>query len=326
MFNNLSFSFPGLDLASGTLTVPVWAAGAAAVVFVLFLILGLFRAGSAAVIGALVRVAFLVLAAAVAWMFVARFADRDRADERRALDQRFSALTAQATAPNSVLGCLEPGLGDAIDGSCEKLLFAGPETVGAATAMVAARWAVFSDGLEYVHTRDGAYDANLNGLRRSLQADRFGFFAQVLSEREGCTAAKCEAFDKLTDPNRIRANMSERLFESLVARNAVGWPSRTRPGTPMAAAPAAAPNTASNPSGITFPSAASIPPVSIMSNEPPAAPPANQPPAARRPPAGPTPAAAPPRPAPLPQAARPVPLTPPAANGSSTTPTAPAQQ
>src|SRR5262249_30303450 len=109
MFDNLLRSFSGLDLLSGTVTVPVWAAGAAVFVFLLFLILALFRAGSGEVIGALVRVGFLVLAAAVAWVFVTRFADRDRAEERRAFDQRVAALIAQETAPNSMLGCLEPG-------------------------------------------------------------------------------------------------------------------------------------------------------------------------------------------------------------------------
>ncbi len=317
MLDNLSF--PGLDLASGTLTLPVWAAGGAAVLLLVLLILALFRATD--LIGTLVRVAFLVLAAAVAWALVTRFDERARADERRALDQRLAELNSRVLAPTSVLGCLEPGLGDAVDGSCEKILFAGPETVGAATALVAARWSLLADGLDYAHGKDPGYDANLDGLRRTLQADRFGFLAQVLSVREGCTASKCEALDRLSDPNRVRANLNERLFEGLVARSAAAWPSRTRPGTPTAAAP-------TNPapaSGIMFPSASSIPPVSIMNTEPPAAAPppaaAAPAPAARRPPT--TPPAARPA-APRPQAAQPaqqpVPIAPPATSSGSSSP------
>jgi hypothetical protein len=289
-------SIPGLDVAAGTLTLPLWAAGAAAALLVLLLLLALFRGGFAAVIGSLVRVAFLVLAAAVAWKFIPYFADRDRMDARRALDQRMSELTARVLAPNSVLGCLEPGLGDAIDAACERELFASPETVGAATALVAARWSLLASALDYAK-RDPNYEAKLDGLRRTLQADRYGFLAQVLSTREGCTAGKCEGLERLSDPGRVRANLNERTFEGLVARNAVAW--ANRPHGPTAAGSVAVPG-----SGVNFPSAASIPPVSIMNTEPGgAAAPAAAPTPPRRP--------APPPKTVRPAAARPAQISPP---------------
>jgi hypothetical protein len=290
-------SIPGLDVAAGTLTLPLWAAGAAAALLVLLLLLALFRGGFAVAIGSLVRLAFLVLAAVVAWKLIPYFADRDRIEARRALDQRMTELTARVLAPNSALGCLEPGLGDAVDAACEKELFASPETVGAATALVAARWSLLTSAVDYAK-RDPSYEPKLDGLRRSLQADRYGFLAQVLSTREGCTAGRCEGLERLADPSRVRANLNERTFEGLVARNAVAWAARPH-GATAAVGPAGAPGP-----GINFPSAASIPPVSIMNTEPGgAAAPVAAPAPPRRPP--------PPPKAVRPAAARPAQISPP---------------
>jgi hypothetical protein len=290
-------SIPGLDVAAGTLTLPLWAAGAAAALLVLLLLLALFRGGFAVAIGSLVRLAFLVLAAVVAWKLIPYFADRDRIEARRALDQRMTELTARVLAPNSALGCLEPGLGDAVDAACEKELFASPETVGAATALVAARWSLLTSAADYAK-RDPSYEPKVDGLRRTLQADRYGFLAQVLSTREGCTAGRCEGFERLADPSRVRANLNERTFEGLVARNAVAWAARPH-GATAAVGPTGAPGP-----GINFPSAASIPPVSIMNTEPGgAAAPVAAPAPPRRPP--------PPPKAVRPAAARPAQISPP---------------
>jgi hypothetical protein len=278
MFDKLPLS--GLD-PYAPLTVPLWAAGAAAALLLLLLLIALFRGGFGAVIGSLVRIAFMVLAAVAAWMVFNWVQDRDRIEARRALDQRVDELTARVLAPNSVLGCLEPGLGDAVDNSCEKELFASPETIGAATALVAARWSLLARAVEHAK-RDPGYDARLDGLRRTLQADRYGFLAQVLSTREGCTASRCDGLERFSDPTRVRANLAERAFESLVARNAVAWANRAHvPTTASASVPA---------SNVTFPSAASIPPVSIMNTEPGAGTPAA---AAPTPPRRPPPKAAP---------------------------------
>jgi hypothetical protein len=274
MFDKLPLS--GLD-PYAPLTVPLWSAGAAAALLLLLLLIALFRGGFGVVIGSLMRIGFLVLGVAAAWMLFNWVQERDRI----ALDRRLDELTARVLAPNSILGCLEPGLGDAVDNSCEKELFATPETVGAATALVAARWSLLGRANELAKRNPG-YDARVDALRRSLQADRYGFLAQVLSTREGCTVSRCDGLERLSDPSRVRANLAERTFESLVARNAVAWANRVH-GPATAAAPVPNPNVA-------FPSASSIPPVSIMSSEPGAG-------------AAPAPAATPPRRAPAPKAA-----------------------
>src|SRR5215469_14571017 len=269
MLDKLSLS--GLD-PNAPLTVPLWVAGVAAGALLLFLLTALFRGGLASI----VRAAFLVLAVVAAWVLFNWVQERDRIEARRAIDQRRDELIARVIAPKSVLGCLEPGLGDAVDSACEKELFGSPEAVGAATALVAARWALLGRAVEHAK-QDPGYDARLNGLRRTLQADRYGFLAQVLATREGCTASRCEGLDRLSDPTRVRANLAERTFEGLVARNAMAW--ANRPHAPLAAAA-----TVPGPN-VNFPSASSIPPVSIMSTEPAAgAAPAAAPTPPRRPP------------------------------------------
>jgi hypothetical protein len=78
----------------------------------------------------------------------------------------------------------------------------------------------------------------------------------------------------LTDPGRIAVNLSGRSYELYVERHAAAWPAGTK--SPAVAATNggagegdAQPPAASTPrSGLFFPSAASIPPVTIMNAEP----------------------------------------------------------
>jgi hypothetical protein len=128
--------------------------------------------------------------------------------------------------------------------------------------------------------------------RRAIELDRFGIAAHVLAWRDGCTAAKCAAFAWLGDTNVLKANMKAQVFDQYVSRHSPGWNaptaapkpapavSQTQPETKAAAAaPRAAEPTAPEPkpgeqvahplsSKYDFPSAASIPPVSIMNAEP----------------------------------------------------------
>jgi hypothetical protein len=314
---------PGLDLSAGTLTVSLWVAGGAAGLLVLLLFLAAVRVGTAGALGAVVGLGVVVVVAASAVTVINR---HDRAEERRALDTRLATLTASAVTPGSMLGCLDGNIGEAVEGSCERAVFASPESVAAATTYVSARLALLIDGLDFANRVDPNFETTLTGLRRVVETDRYGFVAQILASREGCTPAKCDTFQWLRDATRIRANLNERTFDGLVGRNASNWPARSRAAVPVAGAPAAAPASSPPSSGISFPSAASIPPVSIMSSEPSAAAPqppaASAPPAARRPAASAPPRSTQPR---APTAAPPVQLTPPAAT-AGTQPPRPQQQ
>jgi hypothetical protein len=267
---------PGLDLSTGTFTLPLWAVGVAAAVLVALAVIAVVRSGVTEFGSLVFRVAVVAIALVFGWTYLNRGAERDRADERRALDQRAADLVGRAIAPGSAIGCLEATNTETVEGACERAVFASPETVAAATAYISARLTLLADANDYTSRRDQNYESAIAGLRRTVAADRYGLASQVLATRDGCTPDTCDAFSLVYDDKRLRANLKDRLFDVTVARYATAWPARTRPlassnaPSPMPAAAAV------NPPGpnVSFPSSQSIPPVSIMNAEPPAAPPA----------------------------------------------------
>ena len=83
------------------------------------LLLALFRAllyrgdwanAAAFAAGPFVRVTLILLAVVAGWTLLERAGRHDRADERRALDQRILDVTARALVAGSSLGCFEPQL------------------------------------------------------------------------------------------------------------------------------------------------------------------------------------------------------------------------
>jgi len=262
---------PGVDISSGTLTVPLWAAGVALALIIALIVIAVVRAGLTELGGFAFRIAVVAIAVVFGWTYFTRMNDHERADERRALDQRATELAARAVASNVPLGCLEPLSGDAVEGGCERAIFASPESVAAATAYMAARLALLADAHDFATRRDTNYEGNIAGLRRMVAADRFGLAAQVLAVRDGCTADNCDAFNFVYDDKRLRADLRDRAYDQIVGRYAVNWPARTP--RPVASLPATPPGGAPpNPpsANVQFPSSQSIPPVSIMNAEPPA--------------------------------------------------------
>jgi hypothetical protein len=211
---------------------------------------------------------------------------RDQSAERRNLESRVAQLTTQVLAPGSPLACLDGMAGENVEAACEKTLFASPGNVAAATSLIAARLNLLADVSAYVKS-GGDLDSILLPLRRSLEADRFGFVAHTLAVRDGCTSGRCPALALLREPERVRSNLSAQLFDRYVERYLSAWGQSA--GVPTAdAAPAMTDRTGAltpvaPPTGAftlmqpgsgqrkvdaDFPSAASIPPVSIMNPEP----------------------------------------------------------
>jgi hypothetical protein len=215
-----------------------------------------------------IRIVSTLAAFAVALMFLDRGQVQERAAERRALEARAHDLSARATAPGSPLGCLDAAAGEIVENSCEKALFASPESTAAAVEYVSARLALVLDEIVHLKGNADSIRGSQAALRRTAERDRFGFYAHVLAVRYGCDDRSCGAFPLFNDLERIKANLQERRFDGLVERYAATWPkgaSPQVPGTPQASAPSARPTVSR---GIDFPSAASIPPVSIMNPEP----------------------------------------------------------
>ena len=289
-------------------------AGVLTAVGVMLLVMKYRRGGADGPRRLLFPIVVVVLAGLAVMSILGRLAQDERLAEHRALAQRSAELTAQALAPGSTLACLEGAAGEAVENACEKTVFGSPQSTAAAVAYMAARLTLLSDGLAFARRSDPDFALTVAGLRRAIELDRFGLAAHVLALRDGCTAERCAAFALLGDAEVVKSNLKAQVFDQYVSRYAADWGK----SEPMVKAPAPAPVASAiesfapskTPLGskYSFPSAASIPPVSIMNSEPPlpkaaaeaqAAQPA-PPPAAAAAPAPATPKRSPPPGLPLP--------------------------
>jgi hypothetical protein len=284
-----------LDLATETFALPIWAVAAIIALFAVATVLAFVQTAAKTVFLTFVRAGVVFIGVMlVVWIFLERTSAQNREAERRALDAHVSELAARAVAPRSPLACLDAIAGDAVETACEQALFASPEVVASALSYVSAKLSLLARGQEFANGSDLTTGSALLALRQSLESDRFGIVAQVLSLRDSCTPAQCDTFTLLHDTSRVRANLKDRTFDSYVTRYSASWSGRDgrapladatgstgytgTVNTPAsngavattvagpAGAPLARPTMA--PSRIDFPSASSIPAVSIMTPEP----------------------------------------------------------
>lgn len=259
----------GSGWLSGLMTAPVALAIAATLAaLVLALLVAVPREVRVRAIVSLVGFALVLAALAV---LIDRLSADRLAAERRVLVERAAALERVAVAPGSPLACLDPGLGDTVENGCEKAVFGSAQNAAAAVGYMAARLRLIADA---ANNPDPQVAAALAASRRAIELDRFGLAAQALAAREGCTAERCAAFALIGETDALKANMKARVFEQYVSRHADAWkaPGERQPALSSLPAPAAAAGPPKEPhpldSKYDFPSAASIPPVSIMNAEP----------------------------------------------------------
>lgn len=241
--------------------------------------------------GGLWRTGALALALLGAWIVADGLARLDRKAMSQVITARAADLEAQARAPGSVLACLDRVDSAELEEGCRGAIFRTPERVAAALGHVKAQLVLLedADALED-GTRVGVRP--LQRIRQRLAADPFGLVAHVLVTR-GCSAARCPAYAHLGESDRIVAHMKAGTFEAAIATRVASWQRSDAAGEPAAApavsvAPTSAVPTwpdvgAANVSAGTvapgasvadrlkdydFPSADSIPAVSIMSAEP----------------------------------------------------------
>jgi hypothetical protein len=261
-------------------TFPMWVTLAAAGFFAIILLLTLVRAEKTVANGALTVITLLAIAIAVA-ATVRRF---DPFGSDTMLEAR---STSPPVASVAALSCLDGLAGEAVEAPCERALFASADVAAAAVSYTAAQISKLGPSDD-----PAAQTPEQQSLRRTLERDRYGLVAQVLVARDQCGEADCQAFRLFTDTARIRANMRDRLYDSTISRYAATWNGASAASPAIAAvAPAMpTPGTTGRPTTIDFPSAASIPPVNIMTSEP-----SNTPAAAAQ--AAPKPVLTPPAPA-----------------------------
>ena len=256
---------PGIQNMADMIALPLWAIGAAFLAIIALAAVAIARVGSRQAFGFFAQVAASLLLVGVAWLYLERLDTQDRAEQRRNIEARLSALTAQALSPNSSLACLDSEAGEAVTESCEKALYASPEQVAAALAYMGQRVDILRDIAAISDPKDEGFARLRAPLARSIETDRYGLVAQVLQGRDYCTPQNCYAFALVQRRDQLVANMTERAYDAKVVRYASGWGER-QPSGPALASQSQQPT--GKPVDINFPTAASIPPVSIMSNEP----------------------------------------------------------
>lgn len=286
-----------LDPSTGSLTLPLWAAGALTALFVVICALALTRVVRDGMTGGGGRAAMVFGGVALAWLYVQGIILQNGAAERRALEARADGLATRATVPGSPLACLDALAGDTVDSACERTLFASPEGLASAVSYAAAQLSLFGDVSNFVNRGHSELKPLLAILRRAVESDRYGLVAHVLATRDGCTSMQCPALARMRDAGRVTGNLAQRTYDLYVTRHSAAWPAAgsgsVASATPVtsAAAPVTSATGAAQPPGesalaspgsprppgaggpeLFFPTSETIPPVNIMTAEPARAP------------------------------------------------------
>jgi len=264
--------FTGFDL-TGAVMLPGWILAVVVALVVVVCALVAMRCGFDIRSTSVAPIAAVFIVAVTAACVLDHLAARDLAAERRAVDARAFELKMRALAPGSALACLEATAGEMVQDSCEKALFASPETTAAAVSYVMAQLSLLAAGRKHARASGLSYSKVLTMLRRAIELDRFGIVAHVFAMRPGCGPNQCDLFVLLQDASRVRANLAQRPFESHVTTHMADWASAG--SRPVASNPAPVPSAASPPlaavrqsSKLFFPSSSSIPPINILTTEP----------------------------------------------------------
>jgi hypothetical protein len=274
---DLGDQLAGFDLA-GAVMLPGWVLAVVAALVVLVCARVAVRSGVGLRHSSTVPIAVAFLVAITAAWLLDHLAGRDLASERSAIEARAFELRMHALASGSALACLEPTAGEMVQESCEKALFASPETTAAAVSYVTAQVSLLAAGRKHAQASGVNYLKLMTPLRRTIEADRLGIVAHLFA-MHGCGPGGCDLFALLQDTTRVKANLAENTFESHFKAHMAEWQSAaSRPVANNAAPAPSAPVTitVTKPaSNVFFPSASSIPPVNIMVAEP-VAPPQQQ--------------------------------------------------
>ncbi|MDQ8726322.1 hypothetical protein [Bradyrhizobium sp. LHD-71] len=244
-------------------TLPMWATLVGAAFFALVVLIVLLRADKTMANGALAVIALLAIGIA------STATVRGLGTSARPTDVPVDArVSTQQVAASPALACLDGLAGESVEAACEKAVFGSADTAAAAVSYTAGQ---ISRVIAAGNSRSLTPEQQL--LRRTVERDRYGLVAQVVAVRERCAATDCPLFRMLTDVDQIKANMNDRLYDTLVARYSPSWNSAAAgPAAPnanlLSGVPAGANTPTGRPTSVDFANSAAIPPVSIMGSEP----------------------------------------------------------
>ena len=159
----------------------MWVTLAAAGFFAIVLLVTLLRAEKSVANGALTVITLLAIGVAVA-ATIRGFGPGGRTSS-------VSLRAAPTSASLPALSCIDDLAGETALTACEKVLFASPNSVAAAVAYASdriSRLTAFGD----VAAANSVMTPELQALRRSVERDRYGLMAYVLSVRDRCQPAE----------------------------------------------------------------------------------------------------------------------------------------
>jgi hypothetical protein len=267
----------GVDPEFGPSLARLWIAAGSAALLVALCAVAFFQPHARLAANPALRIGFVVtgaiFGAVMTWAFLDRAILGSAAAERRALELRAQQLSSQVLIPGSPLACLDGLVGESVEAACEKSLFGSPATVASASAYIGAQLTLLANMTDFAQRQGVKLEPMVAPLRRSLETDRFGFVAYVLAVRDGCTAQNCKTLALFRDANRVRTNLTTAALERYLEHYAAAW---SAPEVPLAEATQAPTGSTAPAAGqgprkivnIDFPSASSIPAVSIMNPEP----------------------------------------------------------
>lgn len=242
----------------------MWATLVAAGFFALVVLIVLLRADKTMANGALAVIALLAIGIA-STTTVRGFGTSSRIAEP--MTEVRTATQSVALAP--ALACLDGLAGEDVEAACEKAVFGSADTTAAAVTYAAGQVSrvVAAGGVRSLTPEQQV-------LKRAVERDRYGLVAHVIAVRERCVVTDCPLFRALSDSDQIKANMNDRLYDTLVARYSPSWTSAAAAPAPAAGLLTGVPSGANVPTGrptsVDFATSAAIPPVSIMTPDPPA--------------------------------------------------------
>ena len=242
-------------------TFPMWLTLAAAGFFAVIVLVTLLRAEKSVANGALTVITLLAIGVAVAATIRGFGTGGGGASGETA-----SVQTINVSLP--ALSCIDDLAGESVLAACEKSLFGSAESAAAAVSYAASLITQLT-ALGDVAAANRNPTPELRALRHAVERDRYGLMAQALVARDHCTLSECPAFRSISDTHQIVINMDQHAYDGLVSRYAPLWnaPAAAAAG-PAALFPPSMPT--GRPTNADFPTAASTPPVSIMTPEPPA--------------------------------------------------------
>ncbi|MDB5618360.1 hypothetical protein [Tardiphaga sp.] len=306
----MNFAWASLEQIWRSPSFPMGLSLAAAGFFGLIVLITLLRAEKSVANGALTVITLLAIAVAAA-ATVLSYTPGGQGTQVAG-----GSASAPVVASLPALSCLDELAGETVLTACEKVLFGSAENAAAAVSYAAAR---LNRLVSYgdVAAANNVMSPELASLRRSIERDRFGLVGYVLLTRDSCQIGACPAYASLTNHDAISAHMEQRTYDNLITRYAPGW-NMPQPSAMAASGPLGLPPSVptGKPTTADFPTAASIPPVNIMTPEPPLNATRSQPSAANAQAAAPKKPAAPKAPRPVqsaPVQTAPVQLAPPPA-------------